>query len=129
MNENRFFLRTKILIKIKIRYKKKFTKKFHGGQFSGERFFCGAFFPGAFFLEPFWQLQFIKKYYLPLYKSVCETSLIRVDKTWRHLVKFLREGHFCEFLYLCFGVKPAPQIFAKFYKVLVSLLLSLNIRY
>ena len=36
LNENRFFLRTKILIKIKIRCKKKFTKKFHGGQFSGE---------------------------------------------------------------------------------------------
>ena len=56
------FLRTKTLIKIKIRDKKKFTKKFHGeggggggqfscGQFSWEQFSRGIF-PGTFFLEP-----------------------------------------------------------------------------
>ena len=43
MNENRFFLWLKILMKIKTRDKKKFTKKFHeeggGGQFFGGHFF------------------------------------------------------------------------------------------
>ena len=58
------FLWTKIIIKIKTRDKKKFTKKFHGGQFSGRQFSFGAIFRpgvqfsrgqfsgGAFFLEP-----------------------------------------------------------------------------
>ena len=69
--ENRFFLWTKILIKIKTRDKKKLIKNIHGvqfskgqcsggqffeghffrGQFSG-RHFPGGFFLGAFFLEP-----------------------------------------------------------------------------
>ena len=51
--ENRFYLRTKILMKIKIRDKNKFTKKFHGRgeQFSGEQFFGGAIFQGATFLR------------------------------------------------------------------------------
>ena len=41
-NEKRFFLWTKILIKIKTRDEKKFTKKFHGGgQFSGGGIFLG----------------------------------------------------------------------------------------
>ena len=44
MNENRFFLWTKILMKIKIRDKKKFAKKFHGGQFSGGQFSLGENF-------------------------------------------------------------------------------------
>ena len=70
MNENRFFLWAKIVIKIKTRDKKKFTKKIHGGgggqfskgQFSGGHFSGGQFslgtifreaiFRGAFFLEP-----------------------------------------------------------------------------
>ena len=42
LNENRFFLWTKFLIKIKTR-DKKLTKKSHGG---------GQFSLGAFFLEP-----------------------------------------------------------------------------
>ena len=48
MNENRFFLWMKILIKIKTRDKKKFTKKFHGGQFSGGQFSLGGIFRGQF---------------------------------------------------------------------------------
>ena len=80
-NENRFFLRTKILMKIKLRDKKKFAKKFYEGQFFGVSFpgdnfpgvtfwgtiflrgnfadghfpgrnFPGGIFPGAYFLEP-----------------------------------------------------------------------------
>ena len=43
LNENRFFLWTKFLIKIKTR-DKKLTKKSHGGG--------GQFSLGAFFLEP-----------------------------------------------------------------------------
>ena len=43
LNENRFYLQTKIPINIKIRYKKKFTKKSmgDGGDFSGEQFSGG----------------------------------------------------------------------------------------
>ena len=52
------FLRTKTLIKIKIRDKKKFTKKFHGeGGGGGANFlednFLGDNFQGAFFREHF----------------------------------------------------------------------------
>ena len=58
MNENRFFLRTKIIIKMK-----KFTKNFHGGQFSGRvgGNFPGVIFQGAFFLEPFFGLNLIEQ--------------------------------------------------------------------
>ena len=66
LNENRFFLRAEILIKIKIRDKKKLTKNLMGGnfpggnfpgrQFSGEQFsrgyFSGRNFSGSIFLEP-----------------------------------------------------------------------------
>ena len=45
LNENRFHLRTKIPIKRKIRDKKKYAKKVHGGQFS-EGNFAGPNFPG-----------------------------------------------------------------------------------
>ena len=38
LNENRLYLRKKILIKITIRDKKKFIKIFHEGQFSGGQF-------------------------------------------------------------------------------------------
>ena len=59
MNENTFFLCTKIIIKIKTRYKKKSAKKFYGGgaifrwviswvQFSGGQFSWGDF-PGDIF--------------------------------------------------------------------------------
>ena len=48
MNENRFFLWMKILIKIKTRDKKKFTKKFHGGPFSGGQLSLGGLFRGQF---------------------------------------------------------------------------------
>ena len=48
MNENRFFLRTKILIKIKIRDKKKFTKNFMGGEGEGAIFLGGNFPRGHF---------------------------------------------------------------------------------
>ena len=41
LSENTFFLRTKILIKIKLRDKKKFTRKFDGEQFSGWQFSRG----------------------------------------------------------------------------------------
>ena len=51
------FLRTKTLIKIKIRDKKKFTKKFHGEGGGGGKFlvdnFLGDNFQGAFFREHF----------------------------------------------------------------------------
>ena len=49
LNENRFFLWTKFLIKIKTRGKKKLTKKSHWGSGGGGG---GGNFPGAFFPEP-----------------------------------------------------------------------------
>ena len=60
LNENRFSLRTKILIKIKNRDKKKSTKKFHGGEgtnflrgkFSWGGNFSGDIFPGGTFPRP-----------------------------------------------------------------------------
>ena len=50
MNENRFFLWTKIIIKRKTRDKKKSTKKFHGGQFSWGTICWRAIFWGPIFL-------------------------------------------------------------------------------
>ena len=38
---------------------------------------------------------------------------VPLDKC-RHLVRFLWEGNLYEFLYLCFGLKPAPRVFTKF---------------
>ena len=49
LSENTFFLRTKILIKVKLRDKKKFTRKFDGEQFSGWQFSLGAIFRGTIF--------------------------------------------------------------------------------
>ena len=53
MNENRFFLWMKILIKIKTRDKKKFTKKFHGGNFPGGNFPWWQFFLWGMFRGQF----------------------------------------------------------------------------
>ena len=43
MNENRFFLWKRIIIKIKTRDKKKFSKKFHGSNFPWGQFSRGIF--------------------------------------------------------------------------------------
>ena len=45
MNENRFYLQTKIYIKIKLRDKKKFTKNLTGGNFPGDIFPGSRHFP------------------------------------------------------------------------------------
>ena len=50
LNENRFYLRTKILIKIKIIDEKRLKKKLWGAIFQ-VAIFRGATFPGVFFLE------------------------------------------------------------------------------
>ena len=47
MNENGFYLWTKILIKIQIRDKKKFTKNVHGGVIVQGAIFLGSNFPEA----------------------------------------------------------------------------------
>ena len=65
LNENRFLLRTKILIKIKISAKKKLTKDLigsyiPGGNFPGA-FFRGAFSPEAFFLELILIFQYLEE--------------------------------------------------------------------
>ena len=53
---------------------------------------------------------------------------VPLDKSSRHLVRFLWEWNLYEFLCLCFGLGPAPQVFTKILKVPVSLLCRLNIR-
>ena len=53
---------------------------------------------------------------------------VPLDKLCRHLVRFLWEGSFYEFLCLCFGLEPAPRVFTKILKVPISLLRRLNIR-
>ena len=55
-------------------------------------------------------------------------STVPLDKSCRHLVRFLWEGNIYEFLCLCFGLGPAPQVFTKVLKVPISLLLRLNTR-
>ena len=45
----------------------------------------------------------------------------------RKLVRFLWSGKLYEFLYLCFGLGPAPNIFTKLIKIPVSVLRRLNI--
>ena len=37
-------------------------------------------------------------------------------------------GNLCEFLYLCFGLGPAPRIFTKLLKIPLSVLRRINIR-
>ena len=54
--------------------------------------------------------------------------IILLDKSCRHLVRFLWEGNLYEFLCLCFGLGPAPRVFTKILKVPTSLLRRLNIR-
>ena len=63
LNENRFFLRAEILIKIKIRDKKKLTKKSHGRQFSGRQFSWETIFWGAIFQGVFFQEEFFREYF------------------------------------------------------------------
>ena len=46
---------------------------------------------------------------------------IPLDKSCRHLVRFLWEGNLYEFLCLCFGLRPAPRVFTKILKVPISL--------
>ena len=53
---------------------------------------------------------------------------VPLDKSCRHLVRFLWEGNLCEFLCLCFGLEPVPRVFTKILKVPISLLRRLNIR-
>ena len=60
LNENRFLLRTKILIKIKISAKKKLTEDLIGSYIPGGNF-PGAFSPGAFFLEPISIFQYLEE--------------------------------------------------------------------
>ena len=55
-------------------------------------------------------------------------STVPLDKSCRHLVRFLWEGNIYEFQCLCFGLGPAPQVFTKVLKVPISLLLRLNTR-
>ena len=53
---------------------------------------------------------------------------VPLDKSCRHLVRFLWEGNLYEFLCLCFGLGPSPRAFTKILKVPISLLRRLNIR-
>ena len=53
---------------------------------------------------------------------------IPLDKSCRHLVRFLWEGNLYEFLCLFFSLGPAPRVFTKILKVAISLLRHLNIR-
>ena len=53
LNQNRFYLQSKVSIKIKIRDKKKFTKNLIGGNFPGRNFPGGKFSGGHFSREHF----------------------------------------------------------------------------
>ena len=65
---------------------------------------------------------------------VCKIDLkdayfsIPVHKDSRKAVRFLWAGNLHEFLYLCFGLGPAPRIFTKLLKVPISVLRRLMIR-
>ena len=53
---------------------------------------------------------------------------VSLDKSCRHLVRFLWEGNLYQLLCLCFGLGPAPRVFTKILTVQTSLLHRLNIR-
>ena len=54
--------------------------------------------------------------------------IVPLDKSCRHLVRFLWEGNLYEFLCQCFDLGPVPRDFTKILKVPISLLRRLNIR-
>ena len=54
---------------------------------------------------------------------------VPLDKSCRHLVRFLWEMNLYKFQCLCFGFRPAPRVFTKILEVPISFLRRLNIVY
>ena len=74
------------------------------------------------------------KYMLQEGDYMCKIDLkdayfsVPLHKNSPRLETFLWAGNLCEFLFLCFGMRPAPIIFTKMLKVPISVLRHLVIR-
>ena len=54
--------------------------------------------------------------------------IVPLDKSCRHLVRFLWEGNLYECTCLCFGLGLVPRVFSEILKVPILIFLRLNIR-
>ena len=74
------------------------------------------------------------KYMLQKGDYMCKLDLkdayfsVPLEKNSRQFVRFCWSGNLYEFLYLCYGLGPAPRIFTKLLKVPMTMLRKINIK-
>ena len=83
-----------------------------------------------FKMESLWTLIYMMKErdYMCKFNLKDTYFSVPIYKSCGNLVRFSWEANLYEFMRLCFGLGPVPQIFTKILKVPISLLPCLNIR-